>query len=219
MPKQAAIEETSPAQANAYARRRQRTRDALLDAAIDVFVHRGFEGATAEEIASRAQVSRASFYLHFPSKSEVLIACLDRRLDVRKMFSAQFRDQATRGGPLDQLRDAIESGMRDPSIPIVALRAAALTEPAITQWLFIQQDLAFDTLTSGSRAPEALRQRLRARFHLLSQLTLDVLSPAPTGGAEISQAETIAYVGDLWMSLLAEIAPIGATTSEKVPEE
>ncbi len=53
-------------------RRRQRTREALLDAAAAVFAKRGFQGASLDEIAETAGYTRGAIYKHFADKEELL---------------------------------------------------------------------------------------------------------------------------------------------------
>jgi AcrR family transcriptional regulator len=53
-------------------RRRQRTREALLDAAAAVFAKRGFHGASLDEIAETAGYTRGAIYKHFADKEELL---------------------------------------------------------------------------------------------------------------------------------------------------
>jgi AcrR family transcriptional regulator len=58
------------------ARRRQ-----LLDAAMEVFVARGYHAAAMDEIAERAGVSKPVLYQHFPGKQELYLALLDESVD------------------------------------------------------------------------------------------------------------------------------------------
>jgi AcrR family transcriptional regulator len=58
------------------ARRRQ-----LLDAAMEVFVARGYHAAAMDEIADRAGVSKPVLYQHFPGKQELYLALLDESVD------------------------------------------------------------------------------------------------------------------------------------------
>ena len=53
-------------------RRRQRTREALLDAAATVFAEQGFQGASLDEIAATAGYTRGAIYKHFADKEELL---------------------------------------------------------------------------------------------------------------------------------------------------
>jgi AcrR family transcriptional regulator len=55
-------------------RRRQRTREALLDAAAAVFAKRGFQGASLDEIAETAGYTRGAIYKHFTDKEDLLNA-------------------------------------------------------------------------------------------------------------------------------------------------
>ncbi|WP_251151662.1 TetR/AcrR family transcriptional regulator [Cellulosimicrobium sp. Marseille-Q4280] len=54
--------------------RRQRTRRALLDSATSLFEVKGYAATTVVEIARGAKVSERTFYVHFPSKEDVLFA-------------------------------------------------------------------------------------------------------------------------------------------------
>jgi AcrR family transcriptional regulator len=72
---------------------RQRRKDArpqeLLDAALDVFVEKGFTAARAEEVAQRAGVSKGTLYLYYPSKEELFKAVIRHNLSERIAASAQ----------------------------------------------------------------------------------------------------------------------------------
>ncbi len=52
---------------------RQRTRARLFAAALAEFARTGFDNASVAEIARAAEVSRPSFYFHFPTKEHVLL--------------------------------------------------------------------------------------------------------------------------------------------------
>src|SRR3954468_10872184 len=59
-------------------RRRELTRTALLDAALQVFARRGFAGASLDEIAETAGFTRGAIYKNFPNKEELLFAVFER---------------------------------------------------------------------------------------------------------------------------------------------
>lgn len=60
--------------------RSQRTVDAVLEAAAQVFARRGYAGATTNHIAARAGVSIGSLYEYFPSKDALLVALMEAHL-------------------------------------------------------------------------------------------------------------------------------------------
>lgn len=59
-------------------RRREATRQRILDASRDVFAERGVFGGTVEDICARAGFTRGAFYSNFADKDAVLRALIDR---------------------------------------------------------------------------------------------------------------------------------------------
>lgn len=58
-------------------RRPSEARERLLRTASGIFYAKGINSVGVEEIISRAQVTRATFYRHFPSKDDLIVAYLD----------------------------------------------------------------------------------------------------------------------------------------------
>jgi AcrR family transcriptional regulator len=56
------------------ARKSDRTRESILDAARTAFARKGFSGVTIRDITELAPVARANFYYYFPGKTELFIA-------------------------------------------------------------------------------------------------------------------------------------------------
>jgi AcrR family transcriptional regulator len=56
----------------------QKTESAILGAAVDLFLERGFAETRMEEIAQRAEVAKGTLYLYFPTKSAMLEAVLKK---------------------------------------------------------------------------------------------------------------------------------------------
>jgi AcrR family transcriptional regulator len=84
---------------------RQRRKDArpqeLLDAALDLFVEKGFAATRAEEVAVRAGVSKGTLYLYYPSKEELLKAVIRQHLGSE--IAAGAEDVARHEGTATQL--------------------------------------------------------------------------------------------------------------------
>lgn len=90
--------------------RRQRTIDALIAAAEEVFAARPVEEVTVEEIAERAGVAVGSIYNSFGSKAGLHAAVIDRALDVDREY--MDRAYTPERAPVDQLRAAAEQYLR-----------------------------------------------------------------------------------------------------------
>lgn len=58
----------------------QEHREALLDAATELFMEKGFAKASTDEIARRANASKGTLYALYPSKAELYGAILQRRV-------------------------------------------------------------------------------------------------------------------------------------------
>jgi len=61
-------------------RRKQSRPQELLDAALALFVEKGFAATRAEEVAQRAGVSKGTLYLYYPSKEELFKAVVRHNL-------------------------------------------------------------------------------------------------------------------------------------------
>ncbi|CAL9536943.1 Putative mycofactocin biosynthesis transcriptional regulator MftR [Streptomyces sp. enrichment culture] len=75
-------------------RKKQRTRDALLRAALELFTARGYERTTVDEIAEAVDVSQRTFFRYFASKEEAAFF-------VSRLAEARFVD-AVRARPADE---------------------------------------------------------------------------------------------------------------------
>jgi TetR/AcrR family transcriptional regulator, cholesterol catabolism regulator len=58
------------------------TREDILDAAAQVFRQKGFHGASMQDIAKAVNLQKPSLYHHVSSKQEILLALLDRALEL-----------------------------------------------------------------------------------------------------------------------------------------
>jgi len=80
--------------------RRDETRRALLDAAVESLIEVGFARTTTLEVQRRADVSRGALLHHFPSKTELLVAAVDHLAEMRarelKQLAAALPDGRAR---------------------------------------------------------------------------------------------------------------------------
>ena len=69
-------------------RRGEKLREHILWAAKDVFLEMGFERASMDEVASRAETSKRSLYAHFDSKEKLFLAVIAL---VRGLFLSRLK--------------------------------------------------------------------------------------------------------------------------------
>ena len=111
------------------------TRAALLDAALECLVERGYAATTTIETARRAGVSRGAQQHHFPTKAELLTTVVEHLLDRRR---AEFVDALALVDPasdrLDAAVDLLWSMFQGPVfVAWTELWVAARTDPALAR--------------------------------------------------------------------------------------
>ena len=85
-------------------RRIIRTRRQLADAMLALLLERDYDALTIYDITERADLNRATFYLHYGSKDELLIAALEARFDE---LVAQIESVLPQDAPWDDTRDVL----------------------------------------------------------------------------------------------------------------
>lgn len=102
-------------------RKRRQTRERIEQAAMSLFLERGFDATTIEEITERADVSKRSFFDYFPSKEDVVFAWQDGFAE-RMMTAIASR-------PLDEPSvRTVQYGIVETIVSVSDDRALALAE-------------------------------------------------------------------------------------------
>ena len=109
-------------------RRKEARPGELLDAALDLFVEKGFAATRAEEVAARAGVSKGTLFLYFQSKEELFKAVISENIAGRfTEWNAEF--DAFDGSSADMLRYAMNMWWER----IGATRASCITKLIISE--------------------------------------------------------------------------------------
>jgi AcrR family transcriptional regulator len=87
-------------------RKKQRTREQIIEAAMRLFAERGYHATTIADIAEAADVSPRTFFSYFPSKEAVVFHNVDRDLD---SLAGAMRDRLPGETAFDALRRWIDS--------------------------------------------------------------------------------------------------------------
>ncbi|MEV0278978.1 TetR family transcriptional regulator [Streptomyces sp. NPDC050610] len=88
-------------------RKKRRTRDALIRAALELFLAKGYEQTTVDEIADAVDVSQRTFFRYFSSKEDVAFA-LQGLIETR--FFAEICARPAHEPPMTALRNAVSNG-------------------------------------------------------------------------------------------------------------
>jgi AcrR family transcriptional regulator len=137
---------TSPAKPRGD--KRQRTRQALIAAALDVVAETGFAGASLEAIARRAGVTRGAIYSNFADRDALLLTAvasrgmtLDRDFSRTMPLEAQLRRFAQ--NLLEQLPAAADGGNL-----VIEFQIYAMSQPHLRAQLASSYEAMFATIAS-----------------------------------------------------------------------
>ncbi len=93
-----------PTKARPQTRIQREKQDVILDAALNVFSVHGFRGATIDQIAEAAGMSKPNLLYYFASKEEIHKRLLDGMLD---LWLDPLREMDADGDPIPELRSYI----------------------------------------------------------------------------------------------------------------
>ena len=123
----------------------EETRSKIIEAALRVFLEKGYEQTTVLDIVAHMQgLTRGAFYHHFKSKEEVLVAVSDKLFYDDNPFDAVLHEKGLNG--LQKLRKALTMSLEDINDDYRLVRmdfAALMKSPA-----FLMDHLKFNTTLS-----------------------------------------------------------------------
>jgi len=130
-------------------RRRAETRDRLIAAAVTVFARVGVDQARVEDISEEAGYTRGAFYSNFTDKDELIVALLQRQLELStsamhtslgQVLSSPLPDDFTR--LVHDTLDVFDENMPDPDwmLAELSLRLYARRNPAVATHLRAYED-------------------------------------------------------------------------------
>jgi AcrR family transcriptional regulator len=167
---------TGPARARPT-RARQRTRDALITAAMGVFARDGYAGASVDAIAAQAGYTVGALYSNFATKQELFLAVFERHC----------------AGELAALRAVAETATSPQGLlAAVTARFATLGEQQRQWW-----QLSAELWLYGQRHPEAA-----ARLAALQAETRQVIARALGSSGHRLSDELAAVIHALWSGFM-----------------
>jgi len=148
-------------------RRKEARPGELLDAALDLFVEKGFAATRSEEVAARAGVSKGTLFLYFPTKEELFKAVVRENISGR---FAQWNDefQKFEGTTADMVRDCMRVWWER----LGSTRASGITKLIISEARNFPELAAFyqnEVIKPGQELIRKILQRGvdRGEFHVI----------------------------------------------------
>ncbi|MFH8248954.1 TetR family transcriptional regulator [Microbacterium sp. B2969] len=151
----------------------EKTRSALLRAALELFAERGFEATTAAAIAQRAGVTEMTFFRYFPTKDSVLV---DDPYD--PVIGEAIARQGADLGPLAAAAAGVLEAWR--SLPEPDAAAVRERLRIVAQTPSLRAALARNSLATEEAIGDALRARGtdRVRAAVAASATVAALNAA-----------------------------------------
>src|SRR5947208_16909504 len=87
-------------------RKKQRTRDALFEAAMELFTAKGYDRTAVHEITDAVDVSERTFFRYFASKEDLVLSFVR---DGAAAFAAALAARPPEADPLAAARHALQS--------------------------------------------------------------------------------------------------------------
>lgn len=125
--------------------------DAILDVAVRVFLERGYDGASLDDVARAAGITKASVYYHVRSKEELLARGAGRAFDA--LHAALAEPEARTGASVDRLKHII-------------LRTVEITVGMLPEVALLLR------VRGNTRAEKRIVERRREFDHLVARFVL-----------------------------------------------
>lgn len=190
-----------------------RTRDHIVDVAIELFIAHGYDQTTMEQIAEKAEVAPSTLYRYFTSKDLLILDPLLVFTDLGRALTSRPADEPVGESLAVVLRDSLEAAVDDPRHAAIRKIIDEAPAPRARLW-----DIASETRNSLEQAlaermalpPDELRVTMAARVTL--QLFEIVAERWWVGDHSASRADVLNDV----LTTLAEHGPILPTPLDRV---
>jgi AcrR family transcriptional regulator len=185
------------------------TRRKLMEAGQQVFAAKGYPDATVDDIARQAGASRATFYLHFKSKSELMIALTEAALPYG-IETYRVLDEMLEGdesqlrvrlhGWLAKWLDVWTSGADGSH----AMLQATMLDPDVERYYLRTSEALVDGLRRyQGRVPAEQREGVRNRLLVLEMMTQRIFALASQSLLPLSGEQLVDILTDMWLDVLA----------------
>ncbi|MCT1909986.1 TetR/AcrR family transcriptional regulator [Brachybacterium paraconglomeratum] len=147
-----------PLPESAGTRRKENTRAKLVRASLDVFVEKGIDGATVDDLVKAAGFTRGAFYSSFSSKEEVFIALFDEVTAELMAIANSSVESAVADVEADESCSILEAD--DAQVMLAVFEGI---RPFGRQWYLLYSDAIARSLRDEALRAELAEQRERMR--------------------------------------------------------
>lgn len=123
--------------------------DALLDVAVRVFLERGYDGSSLDQVARAAGITKASIYYHARGKEDLLLRGVGRAFDA--LFAVVSEAEAEAGSALSRLKHVVQG----------TIEIAIAKQPEVALLLRVR---------GNTRAERRVLQRRREFDHMIAEM-------------------------------------------------
>ena len=170
--------------------------DAIVDIAVRVFLQRGYDGASLDQVAEAAGITKASIYYHADGKEALLARGAGRALDA--LFAVLEEPAALEGREIDRLKHVVRRTIEITvmRLPEVALLLRVRGNTATERWI-LEQRRRFDRLVAAIVAEAQTKGQIRADIEagLITRMLFGMLNSItewyrPGGGLSVEDIVT-----------------------------
>ena len=188
-------------------RKKQRTRQQIVDAAMGLFAERGYQATTIADIAEAADVAPRTFFSYFPSKEAVVFHDVEE--DIEGLASA-LRDRLPGETVFDALRRWIEAMFDEKTAEgegTVLRKRLCREDEGLANFqggvLARFQELLVEAIAEDlGEPPDALRPRLVAAAAMAALTSLEASINESAGQpSPVAKAESLAVLDDAMLFL------------------
>ena len=204
-------------------RKKQRTREQIIEAAMSLFAERGYHATTIADIAAAADVAPRTFFSYFPSKEAVVFHNVDRDLDG---LASTLRDRLPGETAFDALRRWIDgmfdSWMAEEDDAVLRKRLCREDE-GLTNFqggvMARMHELLLEAIAKDlDEPPDSLRPRLVAAAAVAALTSLEsTFDENPDQDVRGTKAEALSVLDDAMLFLRGGIDALQGETA--VPRE
>lgn len=201
--------------------RRDETRRALLDAAVESLIEVGFARTTTLEVQRRAEVSRGALLHHFPSKAELLVAAVDHLAEMRarelKQLASQLPEERAGRARTDAVIGLLWQCFSGAFFQVtMELRTAARTDPELRPVLVLAERSLRDRIFAQSRTLFGKDVAEHPGLERALDLTLQLMIGAAMSAVLHKEDAKLDELIDDWKNLFPTVLTNAATKKPKV---